>query len=119
MSFEAQAEKLQQYAALYDLERVGLDVDRGVSTKTLRRPALQEALARLQARTAEGILVVAGPAHPLGTGHGGADRALFPPVVADECRRANRHPDRGRAHGAEYPGDRLPMGAGDHFRAHQ
>jgi site-specific DNA recombinase len=58
LSLEAQAEKLQQYAALYELELVALDVDRGASAKTLKRPGLQDALDRLEAGTAEGILVV-------------------------------------------------------------
>jgi site-specific DNA recombinase len=74
MSLEAQEAKLRQYAALYELELVAIEVDAGVSAKTMtqkrqrtmrfeeacqvRRPALYRALARLQDGTAEGVLVV-------------------------------------------------------------
>ena len=58
VSLDAQAEKLQQYAALYGLQIVGLRVDAGLSGKTLQRPGLQAALQDLQEGRAEGLLVV-------------------------------------------------------------
>ncbi len=57
VSLDAQRAKLEAYALALDLELVAIEVDAGVSAKTLRRPALQAALARLQAGEATGLLV--------------------------------------------------------------
>lgn len=57
-SLEAQRAKVEAYAALYDLELVAVEVDAGVSAKTLDRPALQGALAALRAGEADALLVV-------------------------------------------------------------
>ena len=46
------------YAALYELDLVAMEVDAGVRAKTLQRPALRQALARLKAGEAEALLVV-------------------------------------------------------------
>ncbi len=43
VSLDAQKAKLEAYAALYDIELVGIEVDAGVSAKTLNRPGLQSA----------------------------------------------------------------------------
>ncbi len=56
-SLGAQRAKLEQYAALYDMELVDVVVDAGVSAKTLDRPGLHQALAALKSGKAEGILV--------------------------------------------------------------
>ena len=58
VSLAAQQAKLRAYAELYELELIGIDVDAGLSAKTLKRPGLQQALARLKAREAEALLVV-------------------------------------------------------------
>ena len=58
LSLEAQQTKLMTYAALYDLALVAIEIDAGVSAKTLQRPALQQALGRLKACEAEALLVV-------------------------------------------------------------
>jgi site-specific DNA recombinase len=58
LSLEAQQAKLTTYAALYELDLVAVEVDAGVSAKTLQRPALQRALTRLKAGEAEALLVV-------------------------------------------------------------
>jgi site-specific DNA recombinase len=58
VSLAAQEAKLCAYAELYELELIGIEVDAGVSAKTLKRPGLQHALARLKAREAEVLLVV-------------------------------------------------------------
>jgi len=57
-SLEAQQEKLRQYAKLYEVEIVALEVDAGESASTLQRPGLQRALGRLERFEAEGLLVV-------------------------------------------------------------
>ena len=57
VSLDAQRAKLEAYALALDLELVAIEVDAGASAKTLRRPALQAALARLQAGEATGLLV--------------------------------------------------------------
>ena len=46
------------YATLYELDLVAMEVDAGVSAKTLQRPALQQALGALKAGKAEAWLVV-------------------------------------------------------------
>jgi site-specific DNA recombinase len=57
VSLEAQRAKLAAYALAMDLELVAIEEDAGLSAKTLARPALQRALAMLDAGTAEGLLV--------------------------------------------------------------
>lgn len=57
VSLEAQRVKVQQYAALYDLELVAVVEDGGASAKTLDRPGLSRALAMLDAGGAEALLV--------------------------------------------------------------
>jgi DNA invertase Pin-like site-specific DNA recombinase len=58
ISLDAQKAKLEAYAALYDIELVGIEVDAGVSAKTLNRPGLQSALARLESGEATALIVV-------------------------------------------------------------
>ncbi len=58
VSLEAQREKVEAYAKLYDLELVDVIVDPGQSAKTLDRPGLQKALGMLKARQADALLVV-------------------------------------------------------------
>ena len=55
-SLGAQRAKLAAYALAMDLELVAIEEDAGLSAKTLERPALQRALAMLDAGTAEGLL---------------------------------------------------------------
>ena len=57
VSLDAQVAKLRAYAATYDLDLVAVEVDDGVSAKSLQRPALGRALARLDAGEADGLLV--------------------------------------------------------------
>lgn len=57
VSLDAQRAKLTAYCAALDLELVAVEVDAGVSAKTLRRPGLQRALDALEAGRAEGLLV--------------------------------------------------------------
>ena len=57
VSLEAQTAKLNAYALAMDLDLVAIEVDAGLSAKTLARPALQRALSMLEAGTAEGLLV--------------------------------------------------------------
>ncbi len=56
-SLDAQRAKVEGYAKLYDLELVGVIVDAGVSAKSLNRPGLQEALAKLRKGEAEGLVI--------------------------------------------------------------
>ena len=49
LSLDAQQAKLTAYATLYELDLVAIEVDAGVSAKTLQRPALQRALGGLKA----------------------------------------------------------------------
>jgi DNA invertase Pin-like site-specific DNA recombinase len=56
-SLDSQRCKLQAYASLYDLELVAVIVDAGVSAKSLDREGLQDALARLRRRDADGLLI--------------------------------------------------------------
>jgi site-specific DNA recombinase len=58
LSLDAQQAKLTAYATLYELDLVAIEVDAGVSAKTLQRPALQRALGTLKAGQAEALLVV-------------------------------------------------------------
>ena len=56
-SLATQESKLRAYAALYGIELIDIIVDAGVSAKSLDRPGIQEALARLDRGEAEGILI--------------------------------------------------------------
>lgn len=58
VSLEAQQQKAAAYAGLYDLDIIETVVDAGVSAKTLDRPGLQQALARIDAGQAQALLVV-------------------------------------------------------------
>jgi len=58
LSLDARQVKLTAYTALYGLDLVAVEVDAGVSAKTLQRAALQQALTRLKAGAAEALLVV-------------------------------------------------------------
>lgn len=58
VSLDAQRLKVEQYAALYDLDLVAVLVDAGASAKSLDRPALTESLAMLDTGEAEALLVV-------------------------------------------------------------
>lgn len=57
-SLAAQEEKIRLYCRLHDLELVEVLVDAGVSAKSLKRPALQKALAGLSATDVAGLVVV-------------------------------------------------------------
>jgi DNA invertase Pin-like site-specific DNA recombinase len=57
VSLEAQRAKLAAYAVAMDLELVAVEVDAGLSAKTLARPGLQAALGALAAGHADGLLV--------------------------------------------------------------
>src|SRR4051812_42961505 len=57
ISLDAQRAKLEAYARLYDLDLVAVEVDAGASAKTLERPGLRAALARLEAGDVEGLLI--------------------------------------------------------------
>lgn len=57
VSLDAQRTRLTAYATAMDLDLVAIEVDAGVSAKTLARPALQRALSMLDAGTVEGLLV--------------------------------------------------------------
>jgi len=56
-SLDAQRAKLEAYAALYDLQLVGIIVDAGASAKSLNRPGLQDALAQLRRGAADGLVI--------------------------------------------------------------
>lgn len=58
VSLDVQREKAEAYARLYDLELVAIEVDPGESAKSLKRPALQRALALLDEGKADALLVV-------------------------------------------------------------
>lgn len=57
LSLAAQRAKVEGYAALYGLDLVDVVTDAGASAKSLNRPALGEALARLRAGEADALLV--------------------------------------------------------------
>jgi DNA invertase Pin-like site-specific DNA recombinase len=57
LSLDAQQQKIQAYAELYDLDIMTIEVDEGLSAKTLLRPGLQHALARLKAGEARALPV--------------------------------------------------------------
>ncbi len=56
-SLATQESKLRAYAALYGIELIDVIVDAGVSAKSLDRPGIREALARLDRGEADGILI--------------------------------------------------------------
>ena len=58
-SLAAQQAKIEQYAALYDIEIVAHEVDAGESSATLVRPALQRAFSTLRSGRATALIVVA------------------------------------------------------------
>lgn len=58
VSLEAQRAKVEQFAGLYELDLVSIEIDAGESAKSLNRPALQRALAMLKSGKAEALLVV-------------------------------------------------------------
>lgn len=58
VSLDAQRAKVEAYASLYDVNIVDVLVDAGESAKTLERPQLQAALARLRRGDADALLVV-------------------------------------------------------------
>jgi len=58
VSLDAQRAKVEAYASLYDLDLVAVEVDAGVSAKTLDRPALARALEALRTGKADALLVV-------------------------------------------------------------
>jgi site-specific DNA recombinase len=58
VSLDAQRAKLAAYATAMDLDLVAVEVDAGLSAKTLDRPALQRSLAMLKGGKADAILVV-------------------------------------------------------------
>lgn len=57
VSLDAQRAKLEAYARLYELDLVAVEVDAGASAKTLERPGLRRALARLEGGDVEGLLI--------------------------------------------------------------
>ncbi len=57
VSLDAQRAKVTQYAELYDLDLVAVELD-ALSAKNTDRPALARALAMLDAGAADGLLVV-------------------------------------------------------------
>lgn len=56
LGLAAQEEKVRAYAKLYDLEIVAIEVDAGISAKTMERPALLRCLSML-GREVDGVLV--------------------------------------------------------------
>jgi site-specific DNA recombinase len=57
VSLDAQREKVQGYARLYDLDLVGVITDAGVSAKTLDRPGLSEVLELLRLGEVDGVVI--------------------------------------------------------------
>jgi site-specific DNA recombinase len=57
VSLDAQRSKLVAYADLYDLDLVAVEVDGGVSAKSLARPGLAAAFDRLDRGDVEGLIV--------------------------------------------------------------
>lgn len=57
VSLDVQRAKVEQYAALYDLDLVAIELD-ALTAKTTARPALMRALAMLDDGAADGLLVV-------------------------------------------------------------
>ena len=121
LSLEAQQAKLMAYATLYELDLVAMEVDAGVSAKTLQRPALQQALGALKAGKAEALLVVkldrlTRSVRDLGLLVETYFLAGKWSLMSVSEQIDTRH--RGRPHGAQYPGGGEPVGARNHRRAH-
>jgi site-specific DNA recombinase len=57
-SLDAQLERLRAYAIAVDLVLVDIVIDAGLSAKSLNRPGIQQALSRLEAGEASGLLIV-------------------------------------------------------------
>lgn len=57
-SLSQQSERIEAYATARGFELVRIEVDAGVSAKSLERPALQRALAALRSSEAQGLVVV-------------------------------------------------------------
>lgn len=57
VSLEAQRARLEAFALATDLLLVGVEVDAGLSAKTLERPGLRRALDQLEDEKADGLLV--------------------------------------------------------------
>lgn len=57
VSLAAQEAKVRGYAALHDLELVAVEVDAGVSAKTIERPGLARALSMIDTGRADGLLI--------------------------------------------------------------
>ena len=57
VSLDAQRDKIEAYAKLYDCELVEVIEDAGVSAKTLQRPGLRKALRLLRLKSADGLLI--------------------------------------------------------------
>lgn len=58
VSLEAQSEKIKAYCKLHDVELIGIYKDEGLSAKSLERPGLKSALAKLERGRANTLLVV-------------------------------------------------------------
>jgi DNA invertase Pin-like site-specific DNA recombinase len=57
VSLAEQRARLEAYARLYELDLVAVEVDAGVSARTLERPGLERALEQLRKGKAEALLV--------------------------------------------------------------
>lgn len=57
VSLEAQKAKVEAYASLYELDLVAIEVDSGLSAKTLDRPGLQRALSAVAKGQAAALVV--------------------------------------------------------------
>jgi len=57
VSLEIQEGKIRAYCSLYGLNLVGIVTDAGVSAKTLKRPGLTSALARLASGEVQGLVI--------------------------------------------------------------
>jgi DNA invertase Pin-like site-specific DNA recombinase len=57
VSLDAQRAKLEAYALALDLELIAIEVDAGLSAKSLARPGLQSALAALDRGAADALLI--------------------------------------------------------------
>src|SRR4051794_22768833 len=53
----AQEAKVRMYAELHDLDLVAVEVDAGVSAKTIERPGLARALSMIDKWEADGLLI--------------------------------------------------------------
>ena len=58
VSLDAQKDKIEGYAKLYDIELVEIIVDAGESAKSLDRPGIKSCLAALESGIADALLVV-------------------------------------------------------------